>query len=317
MARPLRIEYPGAFYHVTSRGNEQKDVFKSIKDREKFLSYLESAGTRYGAVIHAYCLMSNHYHLLLETPEGNLSQIMRHVNGAYTTYFNVKRKRAGHLFQGRYKAILVEADEYAVELSRYIHLNPVRAGKTSRPEEYQWSSYRDYIGLNKAPDWLKEGFILGYFGGNSSEARNRYRKFVEDLLDREYDSPLKEVVASTILGSPEFVNEVSERKLGGIRDTRNIPAVKELALHPSMDEIITRVKEEPVDEKLLRNISIYCCQKFSGARLKEVGEHFGISDAAVSQASRRLALKAEEDQALKKMIRRLEAKLRRVSEVET
>ena len=110
MARPLRIEYPGAFYHVTSRGNEQKDIFRSRKDREKFLSYLESAKERYGAAIHTFCLMNNHYHLLLETPAGNLSQIMRHINGAYTTYFNVKRKRSGHLFQGRYKAILVDAD---------------------------------------------------------------------------------------------------------------------------------------------------------------------------------------------------------------
>lgn len=113
MARPLRIEYPGAFYHVTSLGNEQKDVFKSRRDREQFLNYLESAVVRYGAVVHSYCLMSNHYHLLLETPSGNLSQVMRHINGAYTTYFNVKRKRIGHLFQGRYKAILVEADAYA------------------------------------------------------------------------------------------------------------------------------------------------------------------------------------------------------------
>lgn len=137
MARPLRIEYPGAFYHVTSRGNEQKDVFKSQKDREKFLSYVESAVVRYGAVVHTWCLMSNHYHLLLETPSGNLSQIMRHINGAYTTYFNVKRKRAGHLFQGRYKAILVEAGAYALEFSRYMHLNPVRAGMVAKPEQYQ------------------------------------------------------------------------------------------------------------------------------------------------------------------------------------
>ncbi len=113
MARPLRIEYPGAFYHVTSRGNERKDIFKTDSDREKFLSYLESATDRYKAAIHVYCLMSNHYHILLETPSGNLSQIMRHINGAYTTYFNVKRKRSGHLFQGRYKAIVTDADEYA------------------------------------------------------------------------------------------------------------------------------------------------------------------------------------------------------------
>jgi putative transposase len=127
MARPLRISYPGAFYHVTSRGNEQKAVFKSTPDRERFLEYLESSVQRYNAIIHAYCLMDNHYHLLLETPDGNLSRIMAHINGAYTMYFNIKRKRFGHLFQGRYKAILVEADEYAEELSRYIHLNPVRA----------------------------------------------------------------------------------------------------------------------------------------------------------------------------------------------
>jgi len=127
MARQLRIEFPGAFYHVTARGNERKAVFKSIKDREKFYSYLESASNRYGAVIHAYCLMDNHCHILIETPLGNLSKIMQHINSAYTTYFNIKRERSGHLFQGRYKSILVEVDEYAKELSRYIHLNPVRA----------------------------------------------------------------------------------------------------------------------------------------------------------------------------------------------
>lgn len=112
MARALRIEYPGAFYHATSRGNERKDVFLSRGDREQFFSYLESATVRYGAQIHVYCLMSNHFHLLVETPYGNLSQIMKHVNGAYTTYFNVERKRSGLLFQGRYKAILVDKDEY-------------------------------------------------------------------------------------------------------------------------------------------------------------------------------------------------------------
>ena len=133
MARPLRILYPGAFYHITSRGNEQKALFKSNKDREKFIEYLESATERYDAVIHAYCLMDNHYHILLETPSGNLSKIMAHINGAYTNYFNAKRERSGHLFQGRYKAILVEADEYAKELSRYIHLNPVRANIVEHP----------------------------------------------------------------------------------------------------------------------------------------------------------------------------------------
>jgi len=149
MGRPLRIEYAGAHYHVTAQGNEKKDVFKSQRDREQFLSYLESAVNRYGAVIHAYYLMSNHYHLLIETPSGNISQIMQHINGAYTNYFNVKRKRVGHLFQSHYKAILIEADAYSKELSRYIHLNSVRAGMVNRPEEYRWSSYCDYISQRK------------------------------------------------------------------------------------------------------------------------------------------------------------------------
>lgn len=193
MSRPLRIEYPGAFYHVTSRGNEQKDVFKSQKDREKFLDYLASATERYGAIVHAYCLMSNHYRLLLETPVGNLSQIMRHINGAYTTYFNIKRKRAGHLFQGRYKAILVEFDEYAMELTRYLHLNPVRAGMVARPEEYCWSCYQSYIGLRPSPDWLRLEAILAYFGHGAANVKQRYRNFVEDLLGTEYESPLKRI----------------------------------------------------------------------------------------------------------------------------
>jgi len=313
MARPLRIEYPDAFYHVTSRGNEQKDVFKSQKDREKFLSYLESATTRYGAVIHAWSLMSNHYHLLLETPAGNLSQIMRHINGAYTTYFNVKRKRAGHLFQGRYKAILVEADEYATELSRYIHLNPVRATMTARPEEYQWSSYRSYIGEAKAADWLKTDFILGYFGSKAPDAQNHYRQFVEDLLGSDYDSPLKSTVASTVLGSEGFVSAIAEIHLGEKRAERSLPAVKALVVRPSLDQIIGKVEAELGEQDgLTRNISIYCCQKFSGAKLNEIGNRFGISDAAVSQASRRLGLKAEKDQQLKKMLGRVEVILRSV-----
>jgi putative transposase len=306
MARPLRIEYPGAFYHVTSRGNEQKDIFKSQKDREKFLAYLETAVVRYGAVIHAWCLMRNHYHLLMETPAGNLSQIMRHINGAYTTYFNVKRKRAGHLFQGRYKAILVEADEYAAELSRYIHLNPVRVGIAAKPEEYQWSSHRNYIGQSKPPDWLKTDFILGYFSEKTSEAKTGYRIFVEELIEKDYDSPLKATIASTVLGSMEFVSEVSERKLGETRDERNIPAVKKLTSRPLIEEIVTKIEAELGGGKLLKNICIYCCQQYSGAKLKEIGARFGISDAAVSQASRRLLLKAEKDQQLKKMLSRVE-----------
>jgi REP element-mobilizing transposase RayT len=307
MARPLRIEYAGALYHVTSRGNERKDVFTSQRDREKFLSYVESAVVRYGAVVHAWCLMNNHYHLLLETPSGNLSQIMRHINGAYTTYFNVKRKRAGHLFQGRYKAILVEADAYALELSRYMHLNPVRAGMVAKPEDYPWSSYRSYSGHSATPEWLRTDFILGYVGRNSTDATQQYARYVEDLLGRDYDSPLKDTVASTVLGGEEFIRAVSERHVGQTRAARNLPAVKALARRPSMDAIIMTIKAELGDRAaLVRAVSLYGCQKYSGAKLKDIGTRFGISDSAVSQASRRMAVKAETDSYLKKMLDRVE-----------
>ncbi len=213
MARPLRITYPGAFYHVTSRGNERKNVFKSRRDREKFLEYLDSATERYDAVIHAYCLMGQHYHLLLETPSGNLPQIMRHINGAYTTYFNSKRTRSGHLFQGRYKAILVDIDEYAKELSGYIHLNPVRAKIAKTPEEYDWSSYKFYIGKQRPAKWLYRDFILGYFGKRVSTAQKAYQKFVNAFAHQEYDSPLDQVVSSTMLGSADFIAFIKDNFL--------------------------------------------------------------------------------------------------------
>ncbi len=307
MARPLRIEYPGAFYHVTSRGNEQRDVFRSRRDREQFLSYLQSATERYGTVIHAYCLMSNHYHLLLETPEGNLSQIMRHINGAYTTYFNVKRKRAGHLFQGRYKGIIVDADAYAAELSRYIHLNPVRAGIVIKPEDYEWSSYRNFIGLVKAPEWLRTGLILGCFSGK--DANNKYRQFVNDAMNHENENPLKGVVASTILGSTDFVKEISSRHLGEKKADRNVPAVRKLS-RPTLDEIIGAIEKEPgMKEIYSRNMSIYFCHRYSGARLREIGECFGLSDAAVSQASRRLRVAYENDAVVREQLEQIKCKL--------
>lgn len=306
MARPLRIEYPGAFYHVTSRGNEQKDIFKSRRDRDQFLSYLKSSTERYGAVIHAYCLMSNHYHLLLETPEGNLSHIMRHINGAYTTYFNVKRKRAGHLFQGRFKAILVEADEYAAELSRYIHLNPVSAGIVAKPEEYEWSSYRYYIGQAETPAWLRTTFVLAYFGGMSGV--ENYREFINEFREQESESPLKGAVAATILGSSEFVKRITQAHLSEMQADRNVPAIRKLA-RPTLDEIVTTVEKLIEDKILARKVSIYFCHRYSGARLREVGERFGMSDAAITQASKRIRVAVERDGNVRKMLGQVAKKL--------
>jgi putative transposase len=171
------------------------------------------------------------------------------------------------------------------------------------------------IGQCTTPAWLKTDFILGSFGRKAPDAKNRYRRCVEDLLDSEYESPLNAMVASTVLGRwSAFVREVSERHLGEKRSERSMPAVKALVLRPSMDEIIMKTKAELGDRaELLRNVSLYCCQKYSGAKLKDIGERFGISDAAVSQASRRVAFKAETDQHLKEMLDRVETLLRDVT----
>ena len=307
MARPLRIQFPGAFYHITSRGNERSPVFLSQRDREKFLSYIESASERYKAVIHVYCLMDNHYHLLLETPAGNLSQIMHHINGAYTTYFNTKRSRSGHLFQGRYKAILIEVDEYAKELSRYIHLNPVRAGMVGKPEEYEWSSYRYYTVERNAPEWLERNFILGYFSKKLLRAMKLYCEFVDSSIGHEYKNPLSDISNSVILGSKEFIAEIKDRFLGDQKADRDLPALRSLSISKSFDDIEEAVDSTfPSDKKLARQVKLYFCHRYSGRKLKEIGGRFGIGLSGVTRASNRIRLKAEKDKRIGKILKRIE-----------
>lgn len=317
MARPLRITFPGAFYHVTSRGNERKTVFTDRRDREKFLEYLASATERYTAVIHAYCLMGNHYHLLLETPSGNLPQIMRHINGAYTTYFNIKRARSGHLFQGRYKAILVEMDQYAKTLSRYMHLNPVRAMLVSKPEEYEWSSYKDYIGARKPIEWLQRDFILGYFDREATVAQKEYEKFVYALLGQEYESPLSQVTASVLLGSHDFIEFVKKEFLNDLIPSRDLPAARHLVSKVPIDDVFEIVESVfEGDPALARSVKMYLCQKYTGEKLKKIGSRFRISDAAVSQACKRFRLRLASDTKLKEKTREIDDKLKKLK-VET
>ena len=310
MARQLRIEYPGALYHVTSRGNEKKDIFRSIKDRDKFLSYLSSAWERHGAVFHAYCLMSNHFHLMVETPLGNLSWIMKHINGSYTTYFNVKHKRAGHLLQGRYKAVLVQADAYAAELSRYIHLNPVRAKMVSTPEEYRWSSCSRYL-EGTEPSWLSTGLVLGYFGTEDEDRRRNYRDYLYDAIGQERRAPLSDSVASTILGSDDFVRDIREKYLDGKENDRELPALRDLSRGPGVAEIKALSEEAfPENERLARMAGIYLCWRYSGAKLKEIGALYGISESGVNRACFRFENMMEGEKDLRERLRRLTGKLK-------
>ena len=316
MGRPLRIQYPGAWYHSTSRGNERKAIFKGKEDRQRFLSYLESACERYGALIHSYCLMADHYHLLLETPRSNLSQILHHINGAYTNYYNGKRNRTGHLFQGRYKAILVDKDAYCHKLSRYIHLNPVRAGMVEKPEQYPWSSYLYYAGAQKKPPWLTIDTVLGYLESDAGRAQTQYRGFVDNALDEKRESPLKDVFASTFLGSEKFIEWTKDKWIGFTHvDTRNIPVLRHIEGKPSLEEV-----EEAVhsvmgggDSHYDTRFSLYVSQQYGGYTLKKIGAYYGMREAAVSQSNRRLREKIDRHEKLKSAL----FKVRRLLNVET
>lgn len=178
MARPLRIEYEGAVYHVTSRGNALTSIFLNNKDRNNFLSIFGKVIERYSWKCYSYCLMNNHYHLLIETPNGNLSTGMRQLNGVYTQYFNRIHHSAGHLFQGRYKSFLIDKDNYAIVLSAYISLNPVRARIVGNPGEWEWSSYRALVGLSEKPEWLDTDFVTEYFG-NKRTGVVKFKEFIK------------------------------------------------------------------------------------------------------------------------------------------
>jgi putative transposase len=178
MARPLRIELAGGLYHITSRGDRREDIYLDDGDRFLWLDILAQTCRRFNWVCHAWCQMTNHYHLVMETVEGNLSEGMRHFNGVYTQAVNRKHRRVGHVFQGRYKAILVEKDSYLLELSRYVVLNPVRARMVSEPGDWPWSSYRSMTGQADSPEWLQTDALLAQFGKQRDDAVLRYIDFV-------------------------------------------------------------------------------------------------------------------------------------------
>ena len=225
MARPLRIEYPGAVYHVTTRGNARQEIFLDDSDRAAFLGALAHAIHRMGWLCYAYCLMPNHYHLVVETPEGNLSRGMRQVNGIYTQAFNRRHERVGHVFQGRYKAILVDRDEYLKVVCRYVVLNPVWAGLAQKPEEWRWSSYAATIGIVSRPDWLSTDGLLGQFGQERSRTGRVYAAFVAEGLKGGGDGLWAQISRQIYLGKEDFIRKAQERLRGG-GDISEIPKVQ-------------------------------------------------------------------------------------------
>lgn len=230
MSRPLRIEFPGAVYHVTGRGNARQRIYRDDDDREQFLSVLSHVVDRYEWLLHAYCLMDNHYHLLIETPRANLSLGMRQLNGLYTQSYNRRHRRVGHLFQGRFKAILVEKEPHLLELCRYVILNPVRAKRINHPGKWKWSSYRATAGEGSTPEFLTVDWILGRFGNRYREARKKYRTFVTEGI--EAPSPWERLQGQIYLGGKDFIKKHQPN-----RKIREIPRRQTQAHRPGLKEL--------------------------------------------------------------------------------
>ena len=236
MSRPLRLDHAGALWHVTARGNERREVFRDDTDRREFLRLLGRTVELFGWRLHAWVLMGNHYHLLLATPEATLSRGMRQLNGDYAQHFNRRHGRDGHVFQGRFKAILVQREAHLLEVARYVVRNPVRAGLAKGPADWEWSSYRATAGLEPSPAWLDVSFLLEIFGARRAAAASRYREFVADGAATGYE-PWKQVVGQIYLGSPEFAEEA--RATGSAPDrTREVPRRQRDPAPPTVDEVL-------------------------------------------------------------------------------
>lgn len=321
MARSLRVEYPGAFYHVMHHGNAGLDIFKSERDREKFIEYFEKSVDRYELKIHTYCLMGNHYHALIETPHPNLSQAIKWINASYAMYFNRKRRRTGHLFQGRFKAILVDADEYLKHLSRYIHLNPMRAKMIEHLKDYQWSSYPAFSGYAKAPEWLETKWLLSLFGNNPNRAKKMYRQFVEMVQSDKIENPAHDIVGGFILGGVEFVKWIKETFLNKDMDDKDRPQLRRLKDKLTPEDVIPFIcdefdcgREEILQKgkkgNLARDLAINLSREMTSESGVSLGHYFGgISGAGITVRYNYTAMKVHNDRRLRGRANKIKAKI--------
>lgn len=273
MARPLRIEFAGALYHVTARGNAQADIYADDADRQQFLSLLQNTVDRLDWYCHAYCLMDNHYHLLIETNSPTLSKGMKFLNGTYTQYYNRQHKRVGHVFQGRFKAILVQKDSYLLELARYIALNPVRAHMVRSAKDWPWSSYRATAGYEENVACLTTDWVLAGFAKTQKVAQQRYRDFVQQ--GKCQPSPWQELKNQIYLGDDQFVEDM-QCKLNPEQSLKDIPKKQKQA--PVKPLAYFEERHKTRDESMAQ---AYLSGHYS---LEQVGEHFGVSYATVSRA---------------------------------
>jgi putative transposase len=316
MARPLRVEFPGAGYHVMARGNERKAVYRDDQDRRRFLEALAEMVDRFGVRLHAYCLMPNHYHLLLDTPRANLSQAVGWLQVTYTVRFNRRHRRSGHLFQGRFKAQLIEADAYAQGLVEYVHLNPVRprrkherlAGeRAAELDAYRWSSHRAYAGLErKPPGWLCQEW-LQYWDAEPTTAHRAYRKSLARWFDGVVENPWDKLVGGLVLGGERLLAKANAqlRRKAAAEAAHWVQQRERTSVRGTLGAVLAG----EVDER----IKIWVRVRLGGERGATVAREHGYQDGSgIGQVLRRLEQRSAEDIVLRKKLARIRENLSRV-----
>ena len=326
MVRPLRIQFPGAFYHITCRGIERRKIFMDDKDRSRFFALLTGSLETYQVVLNAYIMMTNHFHLLLQTKKANCSEFMRHFNICYTGWFNWRHNRCGNLYQGRYKAYLVDADNYLLEVSRYLHLNSVRVrgmgsldyqDKWQHAKGYQWSSLPGYMSERRAISVIDYDLILSMVGG-----RRAYRAFIIDGLKRGIENPFKKVRNRIILGDANFARKAKRfLKRGSVREQ---PSYRDMVVSTLEPEVVLGIlqrdcgiSEESLKVRnsngVMRGIAAELLYKYCEITQAQIGHLLGDIDyMSVSQLRRRLKEKMNQDVGIRKRYAEVEAKLKRL-----
>ena len=274
MSRPLRIEFPGGLYHVTSRGDRREAIYLDDADRQQWLTLFGQVCQRFNWVCHAYCLMDNHFHIVVETVEGNLSAGMRQLNGVYTQWHNRAHNRVGHVFQGRFKAIVVQRESYLLELARYVVLNPVRAGVYALPQHWPWSSYQATVGTVSSPEWLQTAWLLSQFGTKPAAARAAYIDHVRAGIG--LPSVWDDLKNQLYLGDADFAKALQQQTQGQAADTE-IPRAQRRVAAPALAHF-TQLPE--------RNSAMAQAYDTGCYSLKEIGQAFGLHYATVSRAVR-------------------------------
>ncbi len=276
MARTLRVEFPGALYYLCTQGNNKQNIFDDDRDRELFLEVLAGVVEKYHWICHAFCLMENHYILLIETPDGNLSLGMRQLNGVYTQTYNKTHNKTGHLFQGRFSSLVVEKETFLLKVCRETVLAPVRSKEVNHPRAWRWSSFPATIGMAKPPDFLNTDWILGRFGENIKDARHGFTEFIVKGIDEE--PPWGSVRGRILLGSDAFIDRIKVF-LEGKESVEEYPLAERFATRPTLEALFKGVtnKEE-------RNRQLYAAHVTCGYSLKEIGRFLGIHYSTVSKA---------------------------------